>query len=259
MFGVRATAAGVTQGFETSTDQVKAGKLSACYTAASTKSGRRGAWSKMGKQFSPPVDIAGQQAMGLWIHGDGKGEVLNVQLKSTPETGHADGEHYVVVDFTGWRYVELVEPEGARHADYSWPYGSIYSIYRQSVNYSKVALLNLFYNNIPPGESVTCYLSPIKALPVEEVKLRHPAVTVGGNTIVFPVELASGCYIEFNSPADCKLYDQQGTLLQEFRPQGNPPILNAGENQLTFACEPPKGLRARANVTVITSGEPFRE
>jgi len=122
-FGISRTAGGVTQKFELSDKQVKAGKLSACYTAASTKSSRRGAWSKMGKQFSTPLNITGHEAMGLWVHGDGKGEILNLQRKSTPETGYADGEHYIVVDFTGWVYVDLIEPEGARHADYSWPYG----------------------------------------------------------------------------------------------------------------------------------------
>ncbi len=263
VFSVRQAAAGVTQKFETSTDQVKVGNVSACYTAASTKSTRRGAWSKMGRQFSPPLDIAAQKAMGLWIHGDGKGELLNLQLKSTPETGIAHGEHYVVVDFTGWRYVELIEPEGARHADYSWPYYShtVYvpvPIYSESVNYSKLASLNLFYNNIPPGQTVTCYLSPVKALPTVKVKLQDPAVTVGSKTIVFPIELESGCYLEFKSPSDCKLYDPNGKVIREVNPRSETPTLSAGENQIKFTCDSLEDYNPRVMVTVITHGEPLR-
>ncbi len=137
------------------------------------------------------------------------------------------------MDFTGWRYVELVEPEGARHSDYSWPSGpSIYSIYRQSVDYSRVTVLSLFYNNIPPGETVTCYLSPIKAIPTVKVKLQDPTVTMGGQSIVFPVEIESGCYLEFKSPSDCKLYDPNGTVIREVDPRGRPPALQPGENEM---------------------------
>ena len=71
-----------------------------------------------------------------------------------------------MVDFTGWRYFELVEPESRRWALYAWPYGDPYSIYRESVNFSQVASLSIWFNNIPPGKAVTCYLSPIKAMPL---------------------------------------------------------------------------------------------
>jgi len=35
----------------------------------------------------------------------------------------APAEHFVVVDFTGWRHFELIEPVAERHANYAWPYG----------------------------------------------------------------------------------------------------------------------------------------
>lgn len=31
-------------------------------------------------------------------------------------------EHYVVVDFTGWKYFEFLEPESERVGTYPWPY-----------------------------------------------------------------------------------------------------------------------------------------
>ena len=257
-FNLGEVARGVTQKLEPSSDLVKAGSVSACYTATSTRADRLGACSKAVKEFSPPLNIAGHQAMGFWVHGDGKDEVLNIQLRSAPETGYARGDHYVIVDFTGWRYVELVEPEGARHSDYSWPSSpGIYSIYRQSVDYSKVTLLSLFYNNIPPGDAVTCYLSPIRAIPTVKVKLQDPTVTIRGQSIVFPVEIESGCYLELRSPSDCKLYDPNGILIREVEPRGRPPSLQPGENEVRFTCETVPDCSPRATVTVITHGEPL--
>ena len=72
---------------------------------------------------------------------------------------------------------------------------------------------------------------------------------------VFPVDLESECFLEFNSMADCKVYDLDGKLLQEVKPQGDVPLLDAGENQVKFNCGIEPELRARAKVTVISTGE----
>jgi hypothetical protein len=94
-------------------------------------------------------------------------------------------------------------------------------------------------------------------LPLVEGKLRHPSVTVGGQTILFPVEIESGCYLEFRSRSDCQLYGPQGELVAAVEPQGDVPLLEAGENQVKFTCEAPEGVSARAYVTVISQGEPM--
>jgi hypothetical protein len=274
-FPDRATEAGITANLQSSKGQVKVVPVSGCYTASSKLENRRGMWAKVGKIFSPPLDLSRQQGMGVWVYGDGQEEVLNFQVRSPEHLVGGIGEHYVIVNFTGWRYFELIEPEGQRHADYSWPYGNIYSIYRESVNYSQVETLSLWYNNIPANKTVTCYLSPIRALPLIKAKLRHPAVTIGDKTIVFPVEIESGCYLEFHSMSDCKLYGTKGELICEVKLQGDVPLLEAGENQVKFTCLPvfasstvyfvnhrctqtgdvPAELNARANVIVISQSE----
>jgi hypothetical protein len=254
-FSERATHAGITARLESSGDQVKAGTASGRYTAGSTMSTRQGAWSKVGKTFSPAVNLGGHQAMGVWVHGDGQGEVLNLQLKSPPGFIPGDGDHYIVVDFHGWRYFELIEPEGQRYSDYSWPYGGLYSIYRENVTYSHVHALNVFCNHIPAKGSATCYLSPIRAIPTARTKLRNPAITMGGKRIVFPVEIESGSYLEFRSAADCRLYGSGGEMIAGVKVEGEVPVLESGENQVTLLCDPPAGPTPRACVWLISQGE----
>ena len=253
----RAVAAGVSASLTASTDQVKAGAASAKLTAKNTGANRFGAWATFGKTCAPLLNIGTHQALGVWVYGDGKGEILNVQLKSPAHlTGMAD--HYVVVDFTGWRYFELIEPEGEHHALYGWPYGDAYSIYREYVYMTAIEEVSLWLGNLPPGQEVTCYVSPIRGLPLADTKLKNPAVTIAGRTLTFACEIGSGSYLEFHSPTDCKLFDPQGNLVSDVKPTGDVPELPAGPGEVTFTCAPPAALSARANVWVSGQGDPLK-
>jgi hypothetical protein len=254
-FSTRAAAPGVTADLQPSPRQ---DRPAVHLTATNSSASPLGAWAKMEKTFALPLDLSGRQALGVRVYGDGQGEVLNLQLRSPSHIVAGIGDHYIVVDFTGWRYFELIEPEGSRWADYQWPYGDPYSIYRESVAYGQVATLGLWLNNLPAGKKVACDVGPIRALPLAPTKLIHPSVTIGGKTVVFPVEIESGSYLEYNGPEDCKLYGPQGELLRAVTPQGDTPLLEPGENAVTFRCGAPQGVSARAYVTVITHGKPLR-
>lgn len=254
-FGETGAPAGVSVALAPSTAQVRAGSASGRLTASSTLATRQGSWARAAKTFSPEANLGNREALGLWVYGDGKGEVLNLQLTSLPHISHGVGDHYLVVDFTGWRYVELLEPEGARHADYAWPYGGAYAIYREAVQFSAVSRLTVYANHLPAGGSVECYLSPVRALPVSKARLRNPAITVGDRTVVFPVELESGCVLEFRPPGEARVYGPSGELLDLVAPQGELPTLQPGANPVRFACESAGPLSPRAYVSLTSLGE----
>lgn len=256
-FTDRAAQPGISADLKVSTDQTKIGANSGLFTATNTTDATTRSWCKVGKTFSPPANLSGHQGLGVWVYGDGKGEVLNLQQTSPSNLSHAIAEHYIPVDFAGWRYFELVEPEGKRHADYSWPYGGIYSIYRESIRPNSVDTLSLWYNNIPPRQSVACYLSPIRALPIVPTKLRNPSVTIGGTTITFPVDIETGQFLEFRGLDDCTLYGPKGEEIREVVPTGDVPALEPGENEIKLTHEPETGVHPRAYVSVISHGEPF--
>jgi hypothetical protein len=256
-FTERASAAGVTPDLVPSSAQTKAGALSGWFTATNTLAERRGAWAKRGKRFSPPLNLGGERALGVWVHGDGQGEVLNLQLHSPAHVVGGLGEHYITVDFTGWKYFELIEPEGERYADYAWPYGSPYEIYRESVDYRQIEQLNLWYNHLPPGRAAGCYLGPVQALPLVKAKCRHPTFSIAGKSVTFPIEMEAGAYLEFKPPADGKLYGPDGALLAEVAVRGDVPTVPTGESQVTFGCETDGPYRLRARVTLITTGPPL--
>ncbi|MBX7258545.1 MAG: hypothetical protein K1Y02_19445 [Candidatus Hydrogenedentes bacterium] len=245
---------GVTGALTRSTEQTKVGDASGCYTATSTNDEPRGSWIQMVRAFSPELNIDKKQALGVWVHGDGQDELLNIQLKSPDHIAGGIGDGYIRVNFTGWRYFELIENEGANMEKWGWPYGGGYSVSREDISFANVSTLSLWYNNLPKSKAVTCYISPIKALPTVDVTLKNPRLTVGGKTITFPVEITSGSYLEFASMDDCKLYGKNGELLSDVKPQGDLPTLAAGTNGIEFQCDSTGGPTPRARVTAITRG-----
>lgn len=257
-FGAPGAQQGVTHSLSPSAELLKVGPASGCLTAQSTRDTPRDSWARVSRTFTPTLDLSKHPALGVWVYGDGKGEVLNLQLASPHHLTHGIADHYIDVNFTGWRYFELVEPEGGRWAEYGWPYGNVYANYRELVSRGNIQTLSLYLNNLPKDEPVRTYLSPIQALPLVKGKLRNPAVTINGQTITFPVEIESGQVLEFRSPTDCNLYGPQGELIAEVKPQGAAPVANPGENEVSLTCEGPEGANPRAYVTVITRGKPLR-
>jgi hypothetical protein len=257
-FKARSSRQGIKVQLSPSTAQVKKGNTSGLLIAESTLGSRRGAWGMVGKEFVRELDLSNCPALGTWVFGDGKGEILNLQLLDINGPNVEVDDRYIVIDFKGWRYFELVEPEARRWSDYLWPYQIWLAAYGEPVDFSRIRNFNLYYNNLPPRDSVACWLSPIKALPLIEAHLRNPRLTIGGSTIQFPIELKSGEYIEFNSFEDCSVFNPNGSLIRKFQPEGEILTLKYGENRMEFSCETPTGINPRVMVTVISSGSPLQ-
>ncbi len=240
-------------------------------TATNSGASPESAWAMMGKRFSPPLDLS-KRALGVWIEGDGQGEVLNFQLKTPESLGGGIQDRYVDIDFTGKRYCELVEPESERLVQYAWPHTSrqaewetqgikIGGIFRSIVIWADaghVETLSVGCINLPVGKTIDCRIGPIKALPLKTVKISNPSITVAGSTLAFPAMLESGDYLECRSGEDCKIYNAKGERRKELKLEGPLPTLEAGDNSLHFsAIAAEGGPGPRFRVTAITAGEPF--
>jgi hypothetical protein len=258
-FNPAGTAPGVSLATQIGEKPRASGEACRTFTAGNQGGTPVGAWARAIKTFDPVMDLSAYDAIGFWVHGDGKGELLNLQLTNLPEYFHTFDDHHVKIDFTGWRYYELLlrERDAAGYHDYRWPYGAHCVLHRSPLVRHAVNQVTVYLNNLPPGEEVTCSISPIKALRTRKVILRNPAVEIAGRQLVFPGDLESGMYIEFESMDDCRLYDERGNLLQWLQPHGQVPALGADDNRIEFHCEGVEGFRSRAEVTVITSGTPL--
>ncbi|MCC7494052.1 MAG: hypothetical protein IT204_16965 [Fimbriimonadaceae bacterium] len=253
-FAAPAAAAGVTVSLAPSTAQLHGTASSGWLQARSTRPAAAGAWARLTKTYDPPLNLTAAPAMGLWVHGDGSGVLLNVQRTSPPHLSHAINDHYQVIDFQGWRYVELAEPEAARYGDYRWPYGDIYSIYREALRYDQVATLTLYLNNLPPNQPVNLYLSPIRALPWDQAAVVNPSLTIDDRTTDYPVTLTPGQYLEHDASGATQ-YGPRGEVLAKIAPTGTPLRCDPGANALRWH----QTGAGRARVTVGMRGEAVEE
>ncbi len=227
------------------------------------------AWATFTKEFEAPVDVR-RRGLGVWIDGDGQGEVLNFQLRSPDYLGGGLADHYVRVDFVGRRYVALVEPESAELTRYQWPHtrrwqdfvadparsmAFAYPMYHIWVNYEKIGSLTVGVVNLPPGKTVQVGLGPVKAVPVVPRTLIDPVVTVSGRTLKLPVSLESGAYLEYLGPEDCKVYDAKGNLSAIVSPSGEDIELEAGNTTVEVSAVPDSDGPVRATVTVMRFGK----
>jgi hypothetical protein len=186
------------------------------------------------------------RALGVWVHGDGKGEVLNIQLRAA-NGGYRD--HYVDIDFTGWRYCELTRPESDRVFEFDAGYSTKHTV--RHFQYDRIASLFLRFNSIPPESDVRCLVGPVKALREHWLPIKDPTLAASGESIVFPCELATEQYLEYGGGGEARLFDREGVEIGRVKPKGKPPTLQEGDNLVTFSSADGPTFSDRAEVTII--------
>lgn len=261
-FKEETSARGITGKIVRSNEKTNKAELTGGFWAQSTgESPQDGSYINMENQFDSLLNLSGNQALGVWIKGDGNGQILNLSIRSPLHISHgAHGDHFVKIDFEGWKYFELVEIESSEISNYIWPDDSqfyVYDSYRHTVDFKNVESLQLWYNNLPPGKEVNSVIGPVKAIPMVANPIENPSVTIGDHEIIFPVKMEPGMYLEFRSSEDCKLYGSKGELLQEVNVQGSVPIINSGENKIHFTSEGSEEVNPRVQVTIISEGMPL--
>lgn len=248
---------------EPSRDGARSGRMSAYYAHGK----RYGIWTRFEQSHEPYVNLS-NCGIGVWVYGDGKGELINIQSKSPQHRMGGVMERYIDVDFKGWRYFEFLESESDRLQEFTWPYfirrenwrdnrhqlaGYAYPTLHYWVYLAEIEQTSLWFNRLPPFEEVACYLSPIKTLPMVDTKLLNPSVIVNGQRITFACQLEPGGFIELLDGA-ARQYDSQGTFVADVTQSGAVPTVQPGVNEVSFDCDGPTDVNPRANVTVITLG-----
>lgn len=226
------------------------------------------------QRFEHPLNIHGQYGFGVWIEGDGKGEVVNLELRSHHLQGSGLFQKLVVVDFTGWKYFSLIECGAAQVMEYQWPFymglretsGEFLPIRRESntndwpesmfmenmyidnnanphhitgspADYTRIAFASVWINNLPQGETCTVRVAGWHTFFTESrdvADIRMGGISIQGN-------LPAGSIAEYSDGA-------WFTAGSDSRPvaasvSGTPQALAAGENRLTISANVPDGTR----------------
>lgn len=235
------------------------GSAGGCVFSA-TNSGqvpRKGAWTKLRRQFEPLLNLKEQQGLAVDIEGDGSGALVAIRLESPHHLSFGGiADRHVVVDFTGRRTITLVETESAHWSDYIWNDGkTLYNAYRETAHFDAIESASVWLQNLPAGRETKIALGPIRAVPLQAVTCANPRITVAGKTVEFPVRLEAGSWIEANGPGDCAVYGSKGEPLGKVVPRGDWPGMRAGATELQFQCEFDGAVAPRVRVVTFADGK----
>lgn len=186
-------------------------------------------------KFDPPLDLSKNLGMGLWIFGDGGGQKINVRVESSPHLVSGHNDHFVTVDFTGWRFIPLVEAENGLEPMETWPVpcGGNYAEFREKVHYQSVTAVHLQV----VGDAEKLRFRTLKAFPVRGEPLVNPSLEIAGKTVAFRGEIPAGSFLEFDPverSAKPRVLDPSGKILSEPELVGEWPKIPAGKSTVAF-------------------------
>ena len=200
------------------------------------ESRRNAAWVEARRTFDFPGMNLGKNklAFGAWVKGDGSGALLNFQF-TTPSAYHrCFCDHYVRLDFKGWRYVNVLarERDSAKYHQYKWPYGGYAPVYRTMLNPEHFGTVSVFLNDIPKGSQASVEIGEMKAFDMESASIKAATLDVNGETFTVPFALASGEYAELDG-GSWTHFSAKGEALRR-QPAAKTLRLRKGVNTLAY-------------------------
>jgi len=214
-----------------------------------------GQWGKMSISYEHPfrnVFDGPTMAMGMWIKGDGSGATLNFQMSTAKIYVGCFSDHYVKLDFTGWRYFELFAREREAEAydkDFCHYTISMYSTYRNFGNWQRVDAINVFLLDLPAKRECNVEIAQARTYPVYKAPLKGAAVSVNGVKCAVPFDLVGGDYAELDGGFWVH-YSELGEPLERVAATVAPE-LNEGANGVKFEAAAESD---RAEITVTSFG-----
>nr|MBQ4318003.1 hypothetical protein [Clostridia bacterium] len=210
------------------------------------------------------VDTKGNLGVGVWIKGDGKGEIINIRLKSPVHIAKGNNDHFIKVDFEGWRYFNFYEYQNCEMKPEDWApqqmeykvytdVRSFYAAYTSVMHYENIETINVMTNK--PGD-YDIRLRPIKALPEKELTLVNPSVTINGQKITFLTELKSRTFIDYYpETGKAAVRNFRGEVIAEPEVVGEAPVMVPGTNIVEVNDSSDCPYMKRTAITLRTYGE----
>ena len=215
----------------------------------------RGSWAKwsLSKDY-PGIDAKDSQSFGFWVRGDGRGETLCLHVRNGRLSGKGVSDHYVKIDFTGWRYVEVLlrERDSDRIEEFVWPHSKVHNMMYigSSSDPAHIEELSFLLNEVPVGGTASVEVTSVVGRPILRNETHGGAVTVNGVRYGMPFGLTSGDYAELDGGAWVK-YSEKGVPVA--RAPASAVALKAGDNVVSYEGAAAEGA-ARAEVTVMALG-----
>jgi len=200
------------------------------------------------REFEPPVDLSKHLGLGLWVYGDGGGQLVNIRVESPPYLMFGFKDHKIMVDFAGWRYFALAE------ADNGMCEGEIrhlYAEFRNTVHYNSISKVHLLVD----GETKNLRFRTVRALSLTDTYLVDPTLEMDGQKITFRGKIKNGHFMEYMPGDRAVVYDAVGNKISEIQPETPLFELPAGNTALRFSGVTESGHTPSVCITLRTNDD----
>src|SRR5690606_33829051 len=159
-----------------------------------------------------------------------------IRLRSDLWVGAGYADHFIKVDFAGWRYFSFYESQNGEMDRSDWPRTELeykvyedvktfYASYTHAVDFSQIHYIDFLTSG--QGE-YDLKMKPIVALQHREQALVNPTVTINGQSITFQTVLRSGTFLECSEDGGCRVYDVKGNIVETPTVSGDIPTVQTG-------------------------------
>ena len=224
-------------------------------TAENASVAANSAWAAVSRTFPEKRPASFAPVFSLWVKGDGSGATLNVQMR----TGRSRSEHYVKLDFTGWRKIELFlrERDSDKTEAFDWPYESPRRLNNPNLfmcpqDGGNVVAVSYYLNGIPKGKSVTVEIGPWDAYPQRRGVVTDATVVLNGTKLSVPFALAGGEFAELSDGAWTH-FAETGEPLERVAATVAATVVK-GVNTASYHGRSHGGGMGRAEVTIFHEG-----
>ncbi|MBR5439452.1 MAG: hypothetical protein IKV61_04470 [Clostridia bacterium] len=197
------------------------------------------------------------KGVGVWCYGDNSNATICINLINTTLNKHVSSEHYIKVDFLGWRYFAFSKSQNGVCADFKG----------QKLEYKNYLNLQKFYGYYRGGQDfnviskvkitvkgkTTARLKPIKLLPIKECKIENPTITIGDSSLTIYATLKPYEYLEYNGKKVVHK-DRAGNVLSLPKIVGELKVDSGNQTVKVRTQNGETGEPLRAQITLVTKG-----
>ena len=203
-------------------------------------------------------------ALGLWVKGDGSGALLNVQIRSPREYQDCISDHYIDLDFAGWRCVEILLRELAIRSGLRITCGPMAAEEAAPSTETRwtgrsVSEINLLLNEIPAKGKVDILLRPIPLADRPAGRVGEPVAGSRRNQGDFSSHGAVRAVHRAGGHGRLRSVRRTGRTDQPL-PAASGEAAAAGRGHQRDPVRLPAAARPerqRAEITVVSLGQPF--
>jgi hypothetical protein len=172
--------------------------------------------------FKCRANMSGHRGIGMTIEGDGSGAVFAVQIA---------GRDYVVpIDFTGEKYVEILNGEVAWHEErWGWRMAT------KHTRYSMVTWFRTGFCRIPPSTRAKVTVKDIKLLKEIHVPIKELVIGNPRGRLIVEADMRTGDYVEYDGADTAVIYDGNYHEKQRVKVRRDGFTATAGYDTFTFS------------------------